>query len=139
MAKYVFTDSPCSRIMGPGCSRTRCTVAEYRYGSSGVQRCGVGIFSRAGLPVATVAPATPGCQTGPPPTTTSADTLGDGALISTRTSTSPLSTSGEKRTFFTYSVPGPGFGTGSIQTVCQMPVTGVYQMPPGRLTCLPRG
>ena len=30
-------------------------------------------------------------------------------------------------------------GTGSIQTVCQMPVTGVYQMPPGLRTCLPRG
>ena len=30
-------------------------------------------------------------------------------------------------------------GTGSSHTVCQMPVTGVYQMPPGLLTCLPRG
>jgi len=30
-------------------------------------------------------------------------------------------------------------GTGSSHTVCQMPVVGVYQMPPGRLTCLPRG
>src|SRR5262249_40020671 len=30
-------------------------------------------------------------------------------------------------------------GTGSSQTVCQMPVTGVYQIPPGLLTCLPRG
>jgi hypothetical protein len=30
-------------------------------------------------------------------------------------------------------------GTGSIQTVCQIPVTDVYQMPFGRLTCLPRG
>src|SRR4051812_42134110 len=29
--------------------------------------------------------------------------------------------------------------TGSSQTVCQIPVTDVYQMPPGRLTCLPRG
>ena len=29
--------------------------------------------------------------------------------------------------------------TGSSQTVCQMPVTGVYQMPSGLLTCLPRG
>jgi hypothetical protein len=30
-------------------------------------------------------------------------------------------------------------GTGSSQTVCQMPVTGVYQMPPGFWICLPRG
>jgi hypothetical protein len=32
-----------------------------------------------------------------------------------------------------------GSGTGSIHTVCQMPVTDVYQMPLGRLTCFPRG
>lgn len=30
-------------------------------------------------------------------------------------------------------------GTGSIHTVCQMPVTGVYQMPRGLSACLPRG
>ena len=30
-------------------------------------------------------------------------------------------------------------GTGSSQTVCQMPVVGVYIMPPGLSTCLPRG
>ena len=30
-------------------------------------------------------------------------------------------------------------GTVSIQTVCQIPVVGVYQIPRGRLTCLPRG
>ena len=30
-------------------------------------------------------------------------------------------------------------GTGSIHTVCQMPVTAVYQMPFGLSTCLPRG
>ena len=29
-------------------------------------------------------------------------------------------------------------GTGSIQTVCQIPVTDVYQIPLGSLTCLPR-
>ncbi len=29
-------------------------------------------------------------------------------------------------------------GTPSSQTVCQMPETGVYQMPAGRSTCLPR-
>ena len=28
-------------------------------------------------------------------------------------------------------------GTVSSQTVCQMPETGVYQMPPGFDTCLP--
>ncbi len=28
-------------------------------------------------------------------------------------------------------------GTCSSQTVCQMPETGVYQMPPGSVTCLP--
>ena len=28
-------------------------------------------------------------------------------------------------------------GTCSNQTVCQMPVTGVYQIPPGLPTCLP--
>ena len=30
-------------------------------------------------------------------------------------------------------------GTASSHTVCQMPLTGVYQMPSGRFTCLPRG
>ena len=30
-------------------------------------------------------------------------------------------------------------GTGSSQTVCQMPVTAVYQMLFGSSTCLPRG
>ena len=30
-------------------------------------------------------------------------------------------------------------GTGSIQTVCQIPVVGVYQMPLGRACCLPMG
>src|SRR6185295_13117776 len=30
-------------------------------------------------------------------------------------------------------------GTGSSQTVCQMPETAVYQMPLGLSTCLPRG
>ena len=29
--------------------------------------------------------------------------------------------------------------TGSIQTVCQIPVTEVYQIPRGLLTCFPRG
>ena len=29
--------------------------------------------------------------------------------------------------------------TGSSQTVCQIPVTGVYQIPSGRLTCFPLG
>ena len=29
--------------------------------------------------------------------------------------------------------------TGSSQTVCQMPLVGVYQMPCGLRTCLPRG
>src|SRR5437867_9242387 len=29
--------------------------------------------------------------------------------------------------------------TGSNHTVCQMPLVGVYQMPPGLRTCLPRG
>ena len=31
------------------------------------------------------------------------------------------------------------FATGSIHTVCQMPLTGVYQMPLGFSTCFPRG
>ena len=30
-------------------------------------------------------------------------------------------------------------GTGSSQTVCQIPLTGVYQIPPGADVCLPRG
>jgi hypothetical protein len=30
-------------------------------------------------------------------------------------------------------------GTGSSHTVCQSPVTGVYQIPSGVETCLPRG
>ena len=29
--------------------------------------------------------------------------------------------------------------TGSSHTVCQMPVVGVYMMPPGCVVCLPRG
>ena len=29
--------------------------------------------------------------------------------------------------------------TGSIHTVCQIPLTGVYQIPSGLLTCFPRG
>ena len=29
-------------------------------------------------------------------------------------------------------------GTASIHTVCQMPLCGVYQMPPRRVFCLPR-
>ena len=29
--------------------------------------------------------------------------------------------------------------TGSSQTVCQMPLVGVYQIPPGLPTCFPRG
>ena len=32
----------------------------------------------------------------------------------------------------------PSFATGSIHTVCQMPLTGVYQMPCGLVICLPR-
>ena len=30
-------------------------------------------------------------------------------------------------------------GTGSIHTLCQIPVTGVYQIPLGTVTCLPQG
>ena len=30
-------------------------------------------------------------------------------------------------------------GTGSSQTVCQIPVVGVYQMPFGRSCCFPNG
>ena len=30
-------------------------------------------------------------------------------------------------------------GTGSSHTVCQIPLEGVYQIPSGRRTCLPRG
>src|SRR5438874_1759425 len=70
---------------------------------------------------------------------TVAQTRGCASLTSTVTSTSPLSTSGVNRTPVTYIGPSDDFGTGSIHTVCQMPVTGVYQMPPGLLTCLPRG
>src|SRR3954469_14160062 len=65
---------------------------------------------------------------------TTARTDGCGSRISTTTSTSPLSTSGVNRTAWT-----PQYGTSSIQTVCQMPVTGVYQMPCGLRICLPTG
>src|SRR5437660_11705986 len=52
----------------------------------------------------------------------------------TSTSTSPLSTSGVQRTDLT-----PQDGSPSVHTVCQMPVTGVYQMLLGLVSCLPTG
>ena len=49
-------------------------------------------------------------------------------------STSPRSTSATGKTPVTWRS-----GTGSIHTVCQMPLTGVYQIPSGLSFCLPRG
>src|SRR5215216_3227634 len=54
--------------------------------------------------------------------------------VSTMISTSPLSTSGVILRDLIKAC-----GTGSIQTVCQIPLVGVYQMPLGRACCLPMG
>ena len=57
-----------------------------------------------------------------------------GPAARTRTVTAPASTSGRTSSDAMYLR-----GTGSSHTVCQMPVTAVYQMLCGLATCLPRG
>src|SRR6476660_6501280 len=114
--------------MGPGCSRVSRTSTEYRCGESGVQSFGSGTLIRNAFPGT------------PPPVALKSSVLtetvmwSDEFATSTTHSTSPRSMSGVNRTLVTCTSL-----TGSIQTVCQMPETGVYQIPPGFLTCLPRG
>ena len=56
-----------------------------------------------------------------------------GTLVCTRSSTAASSNSGVMR-----SERMCVFGTLSSHTVCQMPLCGVYQMPPRAVFCFPR-
>src|SRR4051794_38443235 len=102
-------------------------LKSYKIGVSGDQSFASFIFkviSSPGLP----SPVTTNAAFGPPLSTAEITTVSTASLSAQLTVivTFFASTFGTGRTCFTYPI-----GTTSSQTVCQIPVTGVYQMPCG--------